>query len=93
MIAKYAGVALHKCDVIFVVLTKKYIGSTYCRNELFLAYDENKQIVPVTFESDITYKGHNWDGYVSHYLISTIIFNLLFENLAMLILQNEQRPV
>jgi len=58
-----SGVAVHKCDAIIVLLTDKYVGSPYCRNELFLAFSEQKQVVPVVFEGNVESRtDSDWDG-------------------------------
>ena len=44
------GVALKSCRALIPVLTKKYVQSRYCKGELYVAYDENKALLPVIYE-------------------------------------------
>ena len=44
------GVALKSCRALIPVLTKKYVQSRYCKGELYVAYDENKVLLPVIYE-------------------------------------------
>ena len=44
------GLALRNCQSIIAVLTKKYAGSHYCKNELYVACSKQKQIFPVVYE-------------------------------------------
>ena len=44
------GTGLHKCRVIIPIITRKYIGSRYCINELYTADGDKKLIFPIVFE-------------------------------------------
>ena len=47
---KVIGIALRECRALIAVLTKKYVSSPYCKNELYVACHNQKQIFPVVHE-------------------------------------------
>ena len=57
------GQAISDCEYIIAVITDKYVGSAYCRNELFMAEGEQKKIIPVIFEASVLdRKDKDWLG-------------------------------
>lgn len=44
------GTGLHNCKVLIPVVTKKYITSRYCVNELYTADGDRKIIYPIMYE-------------------------------------------
>ena len=43
-------IALRDCKALVVVVTKKYISSSFCKNELYVAYEKKKPVFPVIRE-------------------------------------------
>ena len=43
-------IALRDCKALVVVVTKKYISSSFCKSELCVAYEKNKPVFPVIRE-------------------------------------------
>ena len=43
-------IALRNCKALVVVVTKKYISSSFCKNELWVAYEQKKPVFPVIRE-------------------------------------------
>lgn len=46
------GKALKSCDSLIAVITKKYVTSRYCKNELYVAEKETKTIYPLIYDKD-----------------------------------------
>ena len=46
------GKALKSCDSLIAVITKKYVTSRYCKNELYVAGKETKTIYPLIYDKD-----------------------------------------
>ena len=44
------GIALRDCKALVVVVTKKYISSSFCKSELYVAYEQKKPVFPVIRE-------------------------------------------
>ena len=44
------GIALRDCKALVVVVTKKYISSSFCKSELYVAYEKKKPVFPVIRE-------------------------------------------
>ena len=44
------GVALQSCLALIPILTKKYVHSRYCKEELYVANSEDKVLFPVIYE-------------------------------------------
>ena len=44
------GTGLHDCSSIIPIITKKYVGSRFCMNELYAADSDKKRIFPVMYE-------------------------------------------
>ena len=43
-------IALRDCKALVVVVTKKYIASSFCKSELYVAYEKKKPVFPVIRE-------------------------------------------
>lgn len=46
------GVAINKCATFIAIISKKFVKSIHCKNELNLAQSYRKAIFPVIFEND-----------------------------------------
>ena len=47
---KEIGIALRECKALIPVVTKKYISSQYCKNELYVVHGYMKPIFPIIHE-------------------------------------------
>ena len=64
------GEALQKCRALIAVISKKYLLSKYCKNELFMADSVHKPIFPVLLE-EVDFSGSRESAGVL-YVISSI---------------------
>ena len=46
------GKALKACSSLIAVITKKYVGSLFCKNELYVAHDKKKDVFPLIYDED-----------------------------------------
>ena len=46
------GKALKACCSLIAVITKKYVGSRFCKNELYVADEKGKDVFPLIYDED-----------------------------------------